>query len=376
MHNEISKYDHARTALAEAKTIIEVSNIRDQAEAMRQYARRAKDDEFQRWAAEIKLRAERKAGQMLKESVSPGRPIKEMPQAATFNLDSMGITRSDSSRWQKEASLDEEVFEQFIHDGRSADRLTTSALLRLHSDLENKRITAEAEALAKKQREKKAEELAAKAKELKAQKVQENITAGDTPAVAEKKAIVIVEAMIEEETVPELPKYDCIVIDPPWPMEKISLAVSPGDVGFDYPTMSIPEIERFPLDELAGDDCHLFLWTTQKFLPDALSIAGVWGFHYILTMVWHKNGGFQPFGLPQYNCEFVIYARKGTPKFVDTKAFPCCFSGRRREHSRKPDEFYDLIARVTDGKRIDVFSREKRAGFDQSGFETDKFESA
>lgn len=174
---------------------------------------------------------------------------------------------------------------------------------------------------------------------------------------------------------PELPdgRYDVIVIDPPWEMQKIERDVRPNQVAFDYPTMTEDELARFGVPGLAKDDCHLFCWATHKHLPIALRLVESWGFRYVCTMVWHKPGGFQPIGLPQYNCEFVLYARRGSPEFIDTKAFPCCFEAPRREHSRKPDEFYATVARVTGGQRIDVFSREARAGFDQFGNETGKF---
>jgi N6-adenosine-specific RNA methylase IME4 len=140
--------------------------------------------------------------------------------------------------------------------------------------------------------------------------------------------------------------------------------------------MSEDELAAYGVPDMAADACHLFCWTTQRFLPMALRLVEVWGFRYCLTMVWHKPGGFQPVGLPQYNCEFVVYGRKGSPKFVETTAFNCCFEAPRREHSRKPDEFYDLVRRVTTGLRIDVFSREKREGFEQFGNETEKFSAA
>lgn len=171
-------------------------------------------------------------------------------------------------------------------------------------------------------------------------------------------------------------KFSTIVIDPPWPMEKIERDVREHQVAFDYPIMSEESLAGVPIADMAADDCHLFCWTTHKFLPMSLRLLDAWGFRYVLTMVWHKPGGFQPFGLPQYNCEFAIYARRGTPTFADTKAFNVCFQAARREHSRKPDEFYDVIRRVTTGPRIDVFSREARDGFSQYGNEVSKFEAA
>lgn len=175
-------------------------------------------------------------------------------------------------------------------------------------------------------------------------------------------------------------KYDCIVIDPPWPMQKIERVVAPNqtseEVSFDYPTMTEAELIEFGddvLQAILADDCHVFLWTTQKFIPMALRLLEKWGLHYVLTMVWNKTGGFQPFGLPQYNCEFAVYARHGSPRFIDSKNFFCCFEGQRREHSRKPDEFYETIRRVTDARRLDMFSRGEHEGFDQWGNQTRKF---
>ena len=171
-------------------------------------------------------------------------------------------------------------------------------------------------------------------------------------------------------------RYGTIVIDPPWHMEKIKRDERPNQVDFDYPTMTEEELVGFPVPAIAAEDCHLFCWATHKHLPAALRLISAWGFRYVLLMTWHKPGGFQPHGLPQYNSEFVIYARCGSAKFCDTQAFNTCFQGERREHSRKPDEFYNTIRRVTDGDRIDVFSREAREGFDQYGNEQDKYSKA
>ena len=186
--------------------------------------------------------------------------------------------------------------------------------------------------------------------------------------VAQKKNIEEIRR-IEKQAITDISgTYNVVVIDPAWEVEKIARDVAPTQIGLDYPTMTIDEIKNFKIP--AKDNCHLFLWTTHKYLPDSFEILKVWGFNYICCMVWHKNGGFQPFNLPQYNCEFVLYARKGTPKFKETKNFFTCFSADRTGHSEKPEEFYELLRRITVGKRIDIFNRRTIKGFDKYGNES------
>jgi len=169
-------------------------------------------------------------------------------------------------------------------------------------------------------------------------------------------------------------KYRTIVVDPPWPIEKILCKVRPNQIVMDYPTMTIEEIKALPISNLAMDDgCHLYLWTIQKYLPISFEVLRGWGFTYIFTMIWHKKGGFQPFNLPQYNCEFVLFGKKGSLPFLETKDFFTCFEGERRQHSRKPQGFYDLVSRVSPEPRLDYFSREEKKGFTSYGNETTKF---
>jgi N6-adenosine-specific RNA methylase IME4 len=208
--------------------------------------------------------------------------------------------------------------------------------------------------------------------EEKRQAITEKIATGATMADAireEKRAEVIARLEdVEAREAKELAgQYDVIVIDPPWPMEKIERDVRPNQTEFDYPTMSEEELGDIILP--AADDCHLWLWTTHRFLPMAFRLLDAWEFKYVCTFVWHKPGGFQPIGLPQYNCEFALYARRGAPKFIDTKALPVCFEAPRGAHSEKPEAFYDVVRRVTAGRRIDIFNRRSIEGFESWGKE-------
>lgn len=167
------------------------------------------------------------------------------------------------------------------------------------------------------------------------------------------------------------PIFRTIVIDPPWPMEKIQREVRPNQVEFDYTTMSIEEIKGFPLQKfMSKDGCHVYMWTTQKFLQYSFDVFNAWGVKYQCLMTWVKNVGFTPFSW-MYSTEHVLYGTVGSLPLL-RKGLRLDFNAKVREHSRKPDEFYDLVKRVSVEPRVDIFSREKRDGFEQYGYEVDK----
>jgi N6-adenosine-specific RNA methylase IME4 len=158
--------------------------------------------------------------------------------------------------------------------------------------------------------------------------------------------------------------FDVLVIDPPWPIEKIQRDVRPNQVGLDYPTMSQSELLEWSYArEKAADDCHVFLWATHRFLPFAFDCLQAWGAQYACTFGWLKPGGIQPLNFPQLNLEFCLYARYGSPCFVDVTNFNAGFSAPRGFHSQKPEFFYETLRRVTAGRRLDMFNRRKIEGF-------------
>jgi N6-adenosine-specific RNA methylase IME4 len=184
-------------------------------------------------------------------------------------------------------------------------------------------------------------------------------------AVKTKAIKLKLEIIAAREPEDPVGKFDLLVIDPPWPMEKpVQDGNSSETRELDYPTMSLEDIEKENLvKKFAAENCHLFLWTTHRFLPAALAILEKWGVKYSCTFVWHKDGGRQPTGLPQFNCEFCLYGKVGSPVFVDTKDFPTCFYADRTRHSEKPEKFYETLRRVTAGRRLDAYNRRKIEGF-------------
>lgn len=317
--NYLARIDDARQALIEARTVKETKTLLDKSKAVAAFTRQQNmSREIQDYASEFVLDAQVKLGKLLigMPKNEGGRPEKTCTKKEQVFLNEnptytdLGIDRKDASQWQFIAAHEDKIKEAVEKKKGLRQPLITSRIIN----------------------------------EVKCQ-------------VRKKDN----EAMKKDVPLP-VGRYDVIVVDPPWPMKKILTDHRPNQVEeLDYPTMTMDEIKA--LNVPAADDCHLWLWTTHRFLPDAFDILKYWGFKYVSCFVWHKPGGFQPFKLPQYNCEFALYARKGSPEFIDTKNFPVCFNAQRGKHSEKPEAFYETIRRTTDGNRLDMFNRRPIDGF-------------
>ena len=133
--------------------------------------------------------------------------------------------------------------------------------------------------------------------------------------------------------------------------------------------MSIEDIKK--IDMPLMDDAVVLLWTTHKFLPDAFEILKEWGMDYKATLVWNK----EKIGMGAWfrmQCEFCIVGIKGKPYWENT-TFRDILNDPRREHSRKPDLFFEMIEKITMGRRLEYFSREKRNGWEVFGNDINKF---
>ena len=180
-------------------------------------------------------------------------------------------------------------------------------------------------------------------------------------------------------------KYKTIVADPPWkygtwgkasdsPLARKKFPNGQWEKDFDIPyeTMSVEEIKALNVAGLADENCELYLWTTQKYLPDAFEVLKAWGFKYCQTLTWCKTPrGTGQGGVYCPTTEFLILGRKGKmPKVkrIDTTWWNV---KRTANHSKKPEFFQDLIETVSDSPQLEMFARRKRKNWDVWGNEVE-----
>ena len=167
-------------------------------------------------------------------------------------------------------------------------------------------------------------------------------------------------------------KYRTIIIVPPWPMEKIQREVRPSQTTMDYPPLTLDAIANLPIQDLADlGGCHVYLWFTQKYRREAFALFDKWEVKDECFLTWVKNVGFTPYSW-MYSTEHILFGRIGNLK-LDKLGVRLDFNGKVREHSRKPDEFYEIVKQVSPAPRMELFAREPRQGFEVWGNETRKF---
>lgn len=160
--------------------------------------------------------------------------------------------------------------------------------------------------------------------------------------------------------------FRVIAMDPPW---------SYGNRAFDpthrgaspYPDMSIEEIGRLPIADIAAEDAILWLWTTNAHMPEAFGLIARWGFTHKTILTWVKDR----MGTGDWlrgKTEHCLMAVRGKPTVQLTNQTTALVAPMR-DHSRKPDEFYALVEALCPGSKVELFARSAREGWAAYGDE-------
>lgn len=173
-------------------------------------------------------------------------------------------------------------------------------------------------------------------------------------------------------------KFATILADPPWQFQNRTGKVAPEHRRLSrYSTMTLDGIRTLPVQAVAGATAHLYLWVPNALLPEGLSVMAAWGFHYKTNLVWHKirkDGGPDGRGVGFYFrnvTELLLFGVRGS----HARTLPPgrrqvnYIATRKREHSRKPDEQYDLIEACSAGPHLELFARGTRKGWYSWGFQ-------
>lgn len=173
--------------------------------------------------------------------------------------------------------------------------------------------------------------------------------------------------------------YGLIMADPPWRFATRSAkGVTRKGAGGQYRTMSLDEIMDLPVRDLGDRDCVLWLWATHPMVPQALAVMSSWGFTFKTSGVWAKRTRHGKLAFGTGYClrcasEPFLIGTVGRPRFA--RNVRTVVEGLTREHSRKPEEAYAAAERLAPdaARRADLFSRQRRSGWDAWGDEADKF---
>lgn len=327
----------AKRLLATCTDLDQIADIANKAEAIRQYLKASGEGlEAQNRAAEIRLRAERRAGDLLAGMPkAQGRRNDLVPsrnQVGSPTLADIGITKKQSHYYQLEAAVPEDRFEQLVAEATPAGiELTSSGLRYIANQLKHER---KAKASRKKR--------------------------------SQPESCGIITDL--NELVADGRKFGCIYADPPWSYNnKATRAAVDGTAKTNNgrtrkasaykSTMTVEDVCAEPVAELAADEAHLHLWTTNAFLFEARSVMAAWGFEYKSCFVWVKP----QMGIGNYwrvSHEFMLLGVRGGLTFAD-KGLKSWVSADRTGHSIKPQIVRSFVMRASPGPYLELYGREK-----------------
>jgi N6-adenosine-specific RNA methylase IME4 len=320
MSQPLITVDAALQALASANTPDELITLSNQAEALRVYAQRAKLGMVaQNRCAEIRLRAERKLGQLLMTTPRlHGRPKTVSTENSLPSLSDLGVAdRAISHRAQRIAAIPTAEFEWYLRIAHEREWEITTRLLLYH--YERRQAT---------------------------QRNRQRIVGGSVADLIEFTRTG--------------PKMGCIVIDPPWP--------TPGSAP-PYLHIKLDDLKALPIGQLAAERCHIHLWT----LPNshhrtAYDLVEHWGSRVVSEFVWCKP----QVGRGHYwrmSHEILLTAVQREDDRFDDLSLRSWIEASRGRHSEKPDAVREMIERASPGPRLEMFARKLVPGWFTWGHE-------
>lgn len=175
-------------------------------------------------------------------------------------------------------------------------------------------------------------------------------------------------------------KFKTVLADPPWQFQNRTGKMAPEHKRLNrYGTMTLDEIAALPVPKVLADTAHLYLWVPNALLAEGLHVLNAWGFTYKTNIVWHKirkDGGPDGRGVGFYFrnvTELVLFGIRGKDaRTLDPgRRQVNIIKTRKREHSRKPDELYQIVEECSRGPFLEMFARGTRKGWSMWGNQAD-----
>jgi N6-adenosine-specific RNA methylase IME4 len=177
-------------------------------------------------------------------------------------------------------------------------------------------------------------------------------------------------------------KFKTVLADPPWQFQNRTGKMAPEHKRLNrYPTMKLEDIMSMPVEQVLDDTAHLYLWVPNALLAEGLQVMEAWGFTYKTNLIWYKvrkDGGPDRRGVGFYFrnvTEMILFGVRGknARTLQPGRSQENMIISRKREHSRKPDEQYELIESCSPGPYLEIFARGPREGWTVWGNQAEEY---